>query len=98
MRRREFIAGLGSAASWPLAARAQLTDRVRRIGVLIPGGSDDREYQACLAAFLEGLRQTGWIDGRNVRIDRIAPPRSSAPAPSGALLSPILLRMRAIEG
>jgi putative tryptophan/tyrosine transport system substrate-binding protein len=69
MRRREFIAGLGGAAALPFAARAQQGERVRRIGVLIPGASDDREYQARLAAFLLGLRQLGWIDGRNVRID-----------------------------
>jgi putative tryptophan/tyrosine transport system substrate-binding protein len=69
MRRREFIAGLGGAAALPFAARAQQGERVRRIGVLIPSASDDREYQARLAAFLQALRQLGWIDGRNVRID-----------------------------
>jgi putative ABC transport system substrate-binding protein len=70
MRRREFITLLGgAAAAWPLAARAQQPERVRRIGVLLPAASDDRQYQAYLAAFLQGLQQLGWTDGRNVRID-----------------------------
>jgi putative tryptophan/tyrosine transport system substrate-binding protein len=70
MRRREFITLLGSAAAtWPRAARAQQPDRVRRIGVLIPGPSEDREFRARLAAFLQVLQQLGWTDGRNVRID-----------------------------
>jgi putative tryptophan/tyrosine transport system substrate-binding protein len=69
MRRREFITLLGGAAIRPLAARAQQGEQMRRIGVLIPAPSDDREFQARLAAFLEGLRQLGWADGRNARID-----------------------------
>jgi putative tryptophan/tyrosine transport system substrate-binding protein len=70
MRRRQFIAVLGSAAAaWPLAARAQQPERMRRVGVLLPAVSDDREFQARLGAFLRGLQQLGWIDGRNVRID-----------------------------
>jgi putative ABC transport system substrate-binding protein len=70
MRRREFIALLGSGvAGWPLAARAQQSGRMRRVGVLIPSPSDDREFQARLAAFLQGLQQLGWTDGRNVHID-----------------------------
>ena len=68
MRRREFIKRLaGAAVAWPLAARAQ--ERVRRIAVLIPGTADDAEYQARMVAFLQGLQQLGWSDGRNVRID-----------------------------
>jgi putative ABC transport system substrate-binding protein len=68
--RREFITLLGGAAvAWPLAARAQRPDRMRRIGVLMHLAADDAEGQARLAAFLEGLQQLGWIDGRNVRID-----------------------------
>ena len=59
----------GAAAAWPLAARAQQGERMRRVGVLIPGASDDPVSQARLAAFLEGLRQLGWVDGRNVRIE-----------------------------
>src|SRR5262249_41622358 len=71
MSRREFIALLGSAAAaWPLAARAQQpTDRVRRIGVLMPFTSDDSESQARLMAFAQGLQQLGWAVGRNVRIE-----------------------------
>jgi len=69
MRRRTLIAGLGSAAALPLIARAQEAERVRRIGVLTPLLSDDPEGQARLAAFLQGLQQLGWTDGRNVQID-----------------------------
>jgi putative ABC transport system substrate-binding protein len=69
MRRREFIAGLGSTAAWPLAARAQQADRVRHIGVVVSLGADDPEGQARVAAFLQGLQQLGWTEGRNVRID-----------------------------
>jgi putative tryptophan/tyrosine transport system substrate-binding protein len=69
MRRREFIMLLGGAAAWPFAARAQQGERMRRIGVLMPSAADDAEYQARLTAFLQGLAQLGWLDGRNVRID-----------------------------
>ena len=70
MRRREFITLLGgAAAAWPLAARAQQAERMRRIGVLMSLAADDPEGQARLAAFLQGLQQLGWTDGRNVRID-----------------------------
>ena len=70
MRRREFIALLGSTAiAWPLAARAQQPDRMRRIGVLMTLAGDDAEGQTRIAAFLLGLQQLGWTDGRNVRID-----------------------------
>jgi putative ABC transport system substrate-binding protein len=70
MKRRKFITLLGgTAAAWPLRARAQQPERMRRIGVLLPAPSDDREFQARLAAFLEGLQQLGWTDGRNIRID-----------------------------
>jgi putative ABC transport system substrate-binding protein len=54
---------------WPLAARAQQTDRMRRIGVLLPAAADDAEFQARVGAFLQGLGQLGWTIGRNVRID-----------------------------
>src|SRR6516164_8622852 len=70
MRRREFIALLGSgAAGWLPAARAQQGERMRRIGVLMSLAANDAQGQARLAAFLQGLQQLGWIDGRNVRID-----------------------------
>jgi putative ABC transport system substrate-binding protein len=70
MRRREFITLLGGATVvWPLAARAQQGDRMRRIGVLMASAADDLESQARVAAFLQGLQQLGWTDGRNVRID-----------------------------
>jgi putative ABC transport system substrate-binding protein len=70
MKRREFITLLGSAAAaWPLAARAQQPDRVRRIGVLMHLPENDPETQARVRALLEGLQQLGWTDGRNVRID-----------------------------
>ncbi len=70
MRRREFLGGLGgAAAAWPLAARAQQGERMRHIGVLMAAAADDPEYQARVGAFLQGLQQLGWVDGRNVRID-----------------------------
>ena len=67
--RRDFITLLGGAAAWPLAARAQQTERVPRIGVLMASAADDSENQARMAAFLQGLAQLGWTDGRNIRID-----------------------------
>ena len=70
MRRREFITLLsGAAAAWPLAARAQQGERMRRIGVLMNLAADDPEGQARLTAFLQRLQQLGWTDGRNLRID-----------------------------
>jgi putative ABC transport system substrate-binding protein len=70
LHRREFITVIGgSAAAWPLAARAQQSDRVRRIGVLIHYSQTDREGQARIAAFLDTLQRLGWTDGRNVRIE-----------------------------
>ena len=68
IRRRDFITLLGGASAWPLAARAQQGERVRRIGVLM-NLADDAEGQARIAAFLQGLQQLGWTDGGNVRID-----------------------------
>src|SRR5262245_9314149 len=68
--RREFLATLlGGAAAWPLAARAQQTERVRRVGVLISATEDDPQLQRQVAALQEGLRELGWIEGRNVHID-----------------------------
>src|SRR4029453_16361525 len=68
--RRQFITLLGGAAvAWPLAARAQQAERMRRIGVFMSLAADDKQAQARLAAFLQGLQELGWTDGRNVRID-----------------------------
>jgi putative tryptophan/tyrosine transport system substrate-binding protein len=67
VRRRVFITLLGSAATWPLGARAQQAERVRRIGVI--AGANDQLTQARHAAFFQGLQQLGWTDGRNVQID-----------------------------
>jgi putative ABC transport system substrate-binding protein len=69
MRRREFITLLGGAIVWPLAAHAQQPDRMRRIGVLMGYAESDREGQAFVAAFREGLQKLGWAEGRNIRID-----------------------------
>ena len=69
MRRRAFIAGLGSAAAWPVVARAQQGDRVRRVGVLMPLAESDPVAQAALSALVLGLREFGWTEGRNLRIE-----------------------------
>ena len=69
MRRREFIAGLGGVAAWPVVARAQQREQMRRIGALLPAAPDDAEYQSWIGAFLQGLAQLGWITGRNIRIE-----------------------------
>ena len=69
MKRREFIAGLGSAAAWPVAARAQQGDRVRRIGVLLPYDENDPLAKTIVSAFTQALADLGWTDGRNVRMD-----------------------------
>src|SRR5712675_2348584 len=70
MRRRQFITLLGGATvSWPLAARAQQPERMRRIGVLLAAAADDVQFQAWVGAFLQGLALLGWSIGRNVRID-----------------------------
>jgi putative tryptophan/tyrosine transport system substrate-binding protein len=69
MKRREFIALLGGAAAWPLAARAQQGRRMRRVGALMPYAANDPHAQARNAAFLQGLQQLGWTVGTNVQID-----------------------------
>jgi putative ABC transport system substrate-binding protein len=69
VRRREVITFLGGAAAWPLAARAQQPERMRRIGVLMNVAADNPRGQGGVAAFQQVLQQLGWSDGRNVRID-----------------------------
>ena len=69
MKRREFISLLGAVASWPLAARAQQPEQMRRIGVLTNLVADDPEAQARVGAFLQGLQELGWAVGRNMRIE-----------------------------
>src|SRR5262249_27508829 len=70
MRRRDFIAGIaGSATAWPLVARAQQRERMRRIGILLPTTPDDAEFQTLVGAFQQGLQQAGWSIGQNLRID-----------------------------
>ena len=73
MRRREIIGALtlfgAAAAAWPIVARAQQPERMRRIGIILPAGVDDAEFQARVGAFLQALALLGWTIGRNVRID-----------------------------
>ena len=69
IKRREFVTLLGGAAAWPLAARAQQPERMRRIGVLLPAAADDPEWQTRVGAFQQALALLGWTIGRNVRID-----------------------------
>jgi putative ABC transport system substrate-binding protein len=69
IERREFLATLGGAAAWPLAARAQQPERARRIGVLMNLAADDPQALSRITAFVQGLQQLGWTEGRNMRID-----------------------------
>ena len=70
MRRRNFIQGIAASVAWPLTARAQQPrEEVKHIGVLLPSAADDPVYQAWVGAFLQGLEQLGWSEGRNLRID-----------------------------
>jgi putative ABC transport system substrate-binding protein len=69
MNRREFITLLGGAIAWPIAARAQQPERLRRIGILLATTADDADFQAWVGAFLQALALLGWTIGRNVRID-----------------------------
>jgi len=68
-RRREFLASLGGAAAWPLAAHAQQGDRIRRIGVLMFGDEHDPVWKPRLSGFAQALAALGWADGRNVRME-----------------------------
>src|SRR4029453_14058486 len=79
MRRREFLGALsGAAAVWPFATRAQQRERMRLIGVLMPATADDPDFQARIAAFHQGLQQSGWTIGDNVRIDTRWAPTDAA--------------------
>ena len=69
MRRREFVAGLESAAAWPVVVQAQQGERMRRIGVLMWGDENDRVWKPRLSAFTQALAGLGWTEGRNVRMD-----------------------------
>jgi len=69
MKRRAFITLISGAAAWPLAARAQQGERVRRIGVLMNSTATDAAWQSYVAAFVEALRQLGWSEGQNLRVD-----------------------------
>ena len=69
MRRREFIGALGSTVAWPLAARAQQANRLRRIGVLMGFGENDPRARGWFAGFTQGLEESGWIEGRNLRTE-----------------------------
>ena len=80
MRRRDFLKAVaGSAAAWPLAARAQEGERVRRIGMLTGLSGEDTETKARIAAFLQELQKFGWTEGRNLRVDIRAGEGNAAP-------------------
>jgi putative ABC transport system substrate-binding protein len=69
VKRREFITVLGGATAWPLTARAEKNDGVRRVGVIMGFAENDEVWQAYLASFRQGLQELGWTDGRNIRFD-----------------------------
>ena len=69
LKRREFITLLGGAAAWPLAARAEKNDGVRRVSVIMGFAENDKVWQAYLANFRQGLQEFGWTDGRNICFD-----------------------------
>ena len=88
MKRREFITLLGgAAAAWPVVARAQQGGTMRRVGVLMNSGMDDEQGKARLAAFLQGLQQLGWTEGRNVHVD----------VRWGTVADPVITRQQAAE-
>jgi hypothetical protein len=69
LHRRDFIAALGGAAAWPIAAGAQQPERMRRIGVLMATAEDDLQMPAILGGFKRALQELGWIEGRNIQVD-----------------------------
>jgi putative ABC transport system substrate-binding protein len=89
MKRRDFIALLGGAAAWPLAARAQQAEPVRRVGALIGGAKDSPFTQSVIAALRERLAMLGWVEGGNLRMDYrfIGGDPSSAPAYAAELVN-----------
>jgi putative ABC transport system substrate-binding protein len=91
MNRREFISLLGGAVAWPLAARAQQGERMRRIGVLMSLAAGDPGGQARLVAFVQGLQEQGWTVGHNARIDI----RSSVAA--AGIVTPLTMRGRVLS-
>src|SRR5262249_16732251 len=76
MKRRDFIALLGGAAAWPLAARAQQAERLRKVGVLVPAAAGTPHWQAYVAAFREGLQKLGWVDGRHLDLEEPSGPNA----------------------
>jgi len=96
LKRREFITFLGGAAAWPLTAGAQQVDRMRRIGVLIAGLTEnDSEGQLRMAAFRRGLQNLGWVEGRNVHIEERWPGGNNERMPWS--LDPKIDELRVIE-
>jgi putative ABC transport system substrate-binding protein len=78
MRRREFTTLLGGAAAWPLSARAQRLDQIRRVGVFMSSAKDDPDSKPRLGAFRQGLEKLGWSEGRNIHLDvRFADPANA---------------------
>jgi putative tryptophan/tyrosine transport system substrate-binding protein len=71
MRRRQFIAGLGGAVAWPLAARGQQDLRMRRVGSLVTSEENDQVFHTYGEAFRDGMAKFGWVEGRNLRIDTV---------------------------
>jgi putative ABC transport system substrate-binding protein len=69
VRRRDFITLLGGAAAWPLAARAQQSERTKHVGLLLSYVDGDPQWQRIVAAFRQRLQELGWVDGRNLRLD-----------------------------
>src|SRR5262245_9305294 len=102
MRRRDFITLLGGAtAAWPVAARAQQGERMRRIGVLMTTAAGDPEGQARIAAFLQGLQPLGWVVGANVQIDMrfaVEPDRIRQEAAQLAAIAPDIILANSSAG
>ena len=72
MRRRQFLNLVGGAAAWPLAARAQQREPMRRVGILMGSAAADlSEYRAHISAFLQELQKFGWVEGRNLHVDSL---------------------------